>query len=178
MKALFKLENGILKPSEHVYGLKVFTDIIEQYPDEKDHIQIFKYIFYTVSLDSENNPFFNVKEEDKEEMILAELKEINFSTEDDCIQQALKFCEEIEITPIGRAYLGIKNMLDKVSEHLQTVSITSTGKDANLPALVNLASKFDSIRSSFEGTLESLKKEQRARKVRGNQTIGYDQKNY
>ncbi len=165
------MEKGVMVPSEHCYNLTTLKEIIKEYPN--DHMSIFSYLFYMCCPDPDINPFTNVKEFEKEEMILEQLQ-VEWSTEDEKISEALKFCKKLYETPTLRAYNGIKNMLDRLADYMDETEITH-GRDGNITAIVNAAAKFDQIRSSFKGAMEDLAKEQKSQ-VRGSQKLAYDQK--
>ena len=143
---------------------------MDAYPSE--HLQIYAYLFYMTCPNPDLNPFFDVPEAEKEEIILQEV-EADFSTDEDSIVNALKMCEKIYQTPTYRAYMGIKTMLDRLAKYMETTEIEH-GRDGNITALVNAAAKFESIRQSFKGTLRDLEEEQQSQ-VRGGQNLAYDQ---
>jgi hypothetical protein len=165
------MDKGVLVPTEHCYNLNTLKDIIEAYPD--DHMSIFSYLFYMCCPDPDINPFVNLKEYEKEDVILKQLQ-VEWSTEDEQIIDALAFCKKLYETPSLRAYNGIKHMLDRIADYMERTPITD-GKDGNLTQLTNTAAKFDQIRSSFKGAMEDLAKEQKSQ-VRGHQRLAYDQK--
>lgn len=170
MIRLFDIQNGKLVPSEHCYTLKFLKDIMDQYPEE--HLKVYTYLFYMSCPNPDLNPFFDVPEADKEEIILQEV-DADFSTDDDLITHALKLCKKMYETPTYRAYAGIKSMLDRLAKYMETTEIEH-GRDGNITALVNAASKFEAIRQSFKGTLRDLEEEQQSQ-VRGGQNLAYDQ---
>ena len=95
-----------------------------------------------------------------------------FSTEDDSVFIALKFCERMYETPTSRAYDGMRTALDRIARYLSTTQITD-GKDGNIGQIRALAKDFDSIRQSFKGAYKDLQEEQQS-KVRGGQGLAYD----
>lgn len=167
---LFDVQNGKVIPSEHCFTLKALKDIMENYPD--DHLKIYQYLFYMTCPNPDMNPFFNVPDADKEELILREI-EAEFSTEDEDIQIALIFCEKMYETPTSRAYVGMQKALDRISRYLGTAQITD-GKDGNIAQIRALAKDFDGIRQSFKGVYKDLQEEQQSR-VRGGGSMAYDQ---
>lgn len=171
MVKLFNIENGVVVPSEHCYTLRFLARIMDRYPDS--HMKIYQYLFYMYCNNPELNPFFNIKEIEKEELILREL-DADFDPEDTIIADAAILTKKMYETPTLRAYMGIKQMLDGLADYMGTVVITD-GRDGNLTALANVASKFDKIRDSFKGALRDLEDEQK-RTTRGGQDIAYDQK--
>jgi hypothetical protein len=143
---------------------------MDHYGDEA--VQIYAYIFYMTCPNPDLNPFFDVPETEKEEIILREV-DADFSTDDDLIVNAVKTCEKLYQTPTYRAYMGIKAMLDRLAKYMETTDIEH-GRDGNITALVNAAAKFEAIRQSFKGTLRDLEEEQQST-VRGGQNLAYDQ---
>jgi len=87
MIRLFDIQNGKVTASEHCYTLKFLKDIMDEYPDE--HLRIYAYLFYMTCPNPDLNPFFDVPERDKEEIILQEV-DADFSTDDELITHAIK----------------------------------------------------------------------------------------
>ena len=170
MVRLFDIQNGTIVPSEHCYVLRDLKMIIETYPD--DYQNVFAYLFYMTCPNPDLNPYFDTQEHEKEELILSQLN-VNFSTEDDTIIDALRLCEKLYETPTFRAYMGIKSMLDRLASYMGTSTLTD-GRDGNINSIVNAAAKFEQIRISFKGAYKDLMEEQKS-SVRGGQQIAYDQ---
>lgn len=169
---LFDMDKGVLVPTEHCYNLKALKVIINEYPE--DHMSIFSYLFYMTCPDPEINPFSNLKEFEKESVIMEQLQVETWSSEEEEIEKALMFCTKLYETPTLRAYKGIKSMLDRLADYMETVAITH-GRDGNLTALTNTAAKFDLIRASYKGAMKDMADEQKSQ-VRGHQKLAYDQK--
>lgn len=168
---LFDVKNKVLIPTEHCYALDFLKTIMELYP--QSYIEIYKYIYYMGSMDPDNNPFFNVPEDDKESLILSEIDSSYFDVEDDLIKEALEKYKTLESTPTLRAYVGIKSMLDRLSTYMTDTNI-SHGRDGNITALLSAAEKFHKIRESFKGVYRDLMDERKSR-VRGDRARSYDQ---
>ena len=166
---LFDIQNNVLIPTEHCYSLKALKDIMEEYPN--NYLKIYQYLFYMTCPNPDLNPFFYTPVLDKEDLILEQI-EGDFSTEDDSIFVALKFCERMYETPTSRVYNGIASMLDRLGRYMETTSITD-GRDGNITALVNAAAKYEAIRGSFKGAYKDLQEEQKST-VRGGQGLAYD----
>lgn len=170
MIRLFDVVNNKVVPSEHCYTMLCYKDIMDAYPE--DHTKIFAYLFYLSCPNPDLNPFFDVPEVDKEELIRREVGG-DFDSDDDLISNALEVTKKLYETPTVRAYMGIKTMLDRLAKYMETTEIEH-GRDGNITALINAASKFEAIRQSFKGTLRDLQEEQ-STTVRGNQSLAYDQ---
>lgn len=169
MIRLFDVQNGKVIPSEHCYTLKFLKTILDEYDQEA--IKVITYLFYMSCPSPDLNPFFDVPENDKEELILQEV-DGDFSTEDELILHALKMCKQLYETPTYRAYMGMKSMLDRLGKYMETTEIEH-GRDGNITALVNAAAKFQQIRDGFKGAYRDLQEEQQST-VRGGQNLAYD----
>lgn len=170
MTKLFDIENKVLIPSESCYALPTLRRIMDEYPE--NYLKVYQYLFYMSCPNPDINPFFHAAEDDKEEIILAEI-DADFSPEDDYIPGALEFCKKLYETPTSRAYNGIKQMLDRLGRYMETTNITD-GRDGNLTALVNAAAKYQQIREAYKGAYKDLQEEQAGR-ARGGAGLAYDQ---
>lgn len=167
---LFDIQNNIIVPTEHCYTLKALKDIMDEYPE--DYLKIYQYLFYMTCPNPDMNPFFYTPDIDKENLIMQQI-EGEFSTEDDSIFTALKFCERMYETPTSRAYKGIASMLDRLARYMEVTTITA-GRDGNINSLISAAKNYDAIRQSFKGAYKDLQEEQSSR-VRGGIGMAYDQ---
>jgi len=170
MIRLLDIQNGKVVPTEHCFTLKFLKDIMNEYP--LDYLKVYAYLFYMSCPNPDLNPFFDVPEADKEELILREV-DAEFSTEDDSIVHALTMCKRLYETPTYRAYQGIKKFLDKMGESLGQEQL-SYGRNGNADSLLKMAERFDNVRQSFKGVYKDLMEEQQSQ-VRGGQNLAYDQ---
>ncbi|HEY4062351.1 MAG TPA: hypothetical protein VGM30_10645 [Puia sp.] len=169
MVRLFDILNGQVIPSEHCYTLKSLKDIMENH--QEDYLTIYLYLFYMTCPNPDLNPFFDVPENDKEELITQEIG-ASFSLDDEYILNGKNLCEKLYQTPTYRAYVGIKSMLDKLARYMENTPIEH-GRDGNLTGLINAAAKFEQIRQSYKGAFKELEEEQKST-VRGGKNLAYD----
>lgn len=170
MIRLFDIQNGQVVASEHCYTLKFLKDIMDKFPD--DHLKMYAYIFYMTCPNPDMNPFFDVPEQDKEELILKEV-DADFSTDEPELSYAMDMCKKMYETPTYRAYQGIKIALDNMAKFMATEQVTS-GRDGSATAILRIAERFDMVRQSFKGVYRDLMDEQQS-SVRGGQNLAYDQ---
>jgi len=170
MVRLFDIQNGQVVPSEHCYTLSSLKRIMDEYGEEA--VKVYAYLFYMTCPNPDLNPFFDMPEQDKEELILAEV-DGDFSGEDESVIVALKVCQKMYETPTYRAYNGIKIALDNMATFMATEKPTS-GRDGSATALLRIAERFDAVRQSFKGVYRDLQEEQQS-SVRGGQRLAYDQ---
>jgi len=114
MIRLFDLQNGQVIPTEHCYTIAYLKDIMDEYPE--DYLSIYAFLFYMTCPNEDLNPYFNIKEEDKESVILQDIR-ANFTTEDPLVITALTNIKELFETPTSRAFRGIKIALDEYEKN-------------------------------------------------------------
>lgn len=165
---LFDLDNGVLVPSLHCYSLKSLKAVQEKFP--KDYLKVYKYIFYKTCSDPKLNPFFNMIEEDKEDLIVKE-SQIDFSLDNPIITEALDTCAKLYDTPTKRAYEGMKTMMDKLALFFKSQALT-TGRDGSLTAMTQAAGKYNELRESFKGVEKDYMEE--IAQTRGKSFVAYD----
>jgi len=167
---LFDIQNSVVIPTEHCYTIITLKKIMDDYPE--DYLKIYQYIFYMTCPSPDLNPFFNLADDNKEEIILAEI-DAEFSPEDDGIPEAIVFCKKLYETPTMRAYEGIKKALDNIAYYMNTTTITD-GRDGNINQIRAMAKDFEAIRQSYKGAYKDLQEEQKSQ-TRGGQGLAYDQ---
>ncbi len=167
---LFDVQNGKVIPTEHCYTLEFLKDLMEEYPDT--YMSVYQYLFYMSCPNPDLNPFFNLPEHEKEDIIIEQVG-LEESTEDSKIRYSLDMCRKLYETPTYRAYVGIKSMLDRLARYMETTAIEH-GRDGNINSMVNAAAKFEQIRNSYKGAFSDMKEEQESQ-VRGGAGLAYDQ---
>ncbi len=167
---LFDIQNNNLILTEHCYALPFLKKVMDEYPDT--HLDVYKYVFYMSCPNPDLNPFFNLPENEKEDIIIEEVG-LEESVEDGTIRYALDMCKKLYETPTYRAYVGIKSMLDRLAKYMEVTAIEH-GRDGNINSMVNAAAKFESIRQSYKGAFSDMKQEQES-SVRGGAGLAYDQ---
>jgi len=167
---LFDIQNEKVVPTEHCYTIKFLKDIMDEYPDT--YLSVYQYLFYMSCPNPDLNPFFNLPEHEKEDIIVEQVG-LEESTEDSKIRYSLDMCRKLYETPTYRAYVGIKSMLDRLARYMETTQIEH-GRDGNINSLVNAAAKFEQIRNSYKGAFSDMKEEQESQ-VRGGAGLAYDQ---
>ena len=89
---LFDIQNDKVVPTEHCYSLKFLKDIMEAFPET--YLNVYQYLFYMTCPNPDLNPFFNLPEHEKEDMIVEEIQ-MEESSEDELIQMALIKCQKL-----------------------------------------------------------------------------------
>jgi uncharacterized protein YjgD (DUF1641 family) len=168
---LFDVEGKNLVPSQACYAIPWLERIMTLYPN--DYLQIYKYIFFTTCPDGTINPYVNLPEDEKEDVVMADLAPLKFSLEDDVIVDTVNKCKKLYETPVLRTFLGAKKMLDKVGRFLDDEEIT-TGKDGNSSEIRAMLKELSTYWENYN-KLENVLKEEQA-KVKGDRIIPFHQK--
>lgn len=171
MIKLFDVEGGAVIPTEHVYIHAPLKAIIDKYETEDKYMPVLEYVFYMSCPNPKMNPFLNLTEDEKEDYILSNI-EGDVDAEDILTIKAINHCKKLYETPTLRMFKSVKNVIDKIGDHLDEVSISS-GKDGNITEIMNTIAKFDQARKTFNNAMKDLDEEQS--RVRGDKAIAYDQ---
>lgn len=169
MIPLLDVSNGKIVPSVHTYNIPWLKRIIENFPEE--YLQVYSYIFYKTCPDGTLNPYVRLEEEAREDVILADLKP-TFWVEDLMILDTIERCKAMYETPVLRAFVGAKKMIDKMARYLSEQEITE-GKEGNAATIRGIMKELPDHWAAYRKWEEELNKEQA--KVRGNARIRYDQ---
>ena len=169
MIKLFDIENGVVKPTVHCYQISWLKAILDKY--KKDATKILGYLFY-MTCPSDDNPYVNIREEDKEGNIIRDLK-ITTSLEDKDIIRAREELSKMFETPSMRSYKAAKIMLDRISSYLE-LSAISDGKEGNLTDIRGLMKDLDAMRQTYKNAYRDMQDELTEKKTRGNQKRSYD----
>jgi len=167
---LFDIQEGKITPTEHCYTIASLKRIMDEYPD--DWKSIYPYLFYMTCLNDEENPFANVPEGDKEELILKEVGG-EFSPDEESIYTALETCRELFKTPTYNLYMAAKVGVERVADYIKGTLIAG-GRDGNEMAYLRYLKEYDEVCRSFEARYKAFKEENN-RTGRGGHNIAYDQ---
>ena len=167
---LFDIQNSNITPTEHCYTIASLKKIMDEYPE--DFNNIYTYLFYMSCLNEEENPFSNVPESDKRDMVLSQVGG-DFDPDDPDIEKALEVCRDLYKTPTYNLYMASKVGIEKISKYITSTMITQ-GRDGNDIAYLKYVDSFDKLCKSFEGRYNAFKQEQ-STIARGGHQIAYDQ---
>jgi hypothetical protein len=168
---LFDVEGRKIIPGQACYLIPWLKKIMDEFPE--DYIQVYSYIFFSACPDATINPYVNINEEDRENIILLDLKPIKFSLESPTVLYALERCIQLYETATFRIWKGAKIMLDQMADDLRTKKLIY-GKDGNAADLRGIMDKLPVYTKNFM-ELEKLLKEEQS-KVKGDRVIPYWQK--
>lgn len=161
-----------VQPTEHCYQIVWLKRLIDMFQEDEEYLTVLAYVFY-MSCPTPENPFFNVKEVDREIKICRSLQP-EFDREDLAILDAIDKLKELYTTPIMRSYDAMATMVDNLNEYIKTTEITD-GKDGNIGPLLRVLKDFKQVRDSYQDILKDVEEETKV-KGRGQSRIPYDQR--
>lgn len=126
---LFDIQERGIVPTEHCYSIGYLKDIIEEYGPNAG--KIFAYYHYMWDLNPDTNPFADLPEEEKVEVIVRNIcPEIDI--DDPLIQEGLELVGKLYETPNYRIFKGFKIVMDKLAKELYYVNISLNKEDGNI----------------------------------------------
>lgn len=167
---LFDVEDKKLVPSHACYAIPWLKKIMDIFPN--NYIDVYKYIFFTTCPDGTINPYVNLPEDEREDVVIADLSPLSFSLDDDIINQTISKCKKMYETPVLRTFIGAKKMLDKIARFLDEEEIT-TGKEGNATEIRGMLKELSTYWENYN-KLENVLKEEQA-KVKGDRIIPFHQ---
>lgn len=167
---LFDVKDKKLVPNQATYMVPELKAIINNFPDE--YLKVLWYVFSKTCPDG-TNPYINIEETRREEVIIADISPFKFWIEDLSIEAAIRKCEELYETPALRAYRGAKRMLDKIATYLDEQEITD-GKEGTATTIRGMMKELPDFWNTYRKMEDELNKEQA--KVRGGLKLRYDQR--
>ncbi len=170
MIQLFDIQNKQVTTHANCYLIPELKAIIDTFP--KDYLKILQYIAGMTIPDS-TNPYFDIEEHRREEVILADIKPFDGWIEDMLIEKAINKCNMLFSTPTLRAFMGAKKALDRIGKYLDETEITD-GKEGTSGTIERYMLKLPEFTDTYN-TMENKLKEEQA-KVRGSLKLRYDQK--
>lgn len=168
---LFDLDNGHVIPTIHCETIGYLKDIKKKYP--KDYLNIYAYLFYMSCLNEDENPFANVPEDDREDIIIKEVGG-KFSPDSDDIFKALQSTKKLYETPTYHLYISAKTALERMAHYLKNTPITD-GRDGNIKDVRDTIRQFGELKETFNQLYREFKEEQSSTTTRGGQSLAYDQ---
>lgn len=166
---IFDIQDKTVIPAVACYMTPELKAIIDYYPDE--YLKVLQYVFAMTCNDS-RNWYLNLSDDEREDVVLADIKPFNFSLEDVLVQEAIDKCNKLYETPILRNYLSVRAFMEKTSEALKSEELTF-GKDGNATELRNMAKSAGELWKTYKDFTTELMQEQSV--ARGKIKRSYDQ---
>lgn len=172
MVALFELQDGKIVLNEICYTSKTLKEVMKVFKKKEQYLKVYLVLFYMTCSDNKRNPFWQVREHEKEEIILKEC-EVDFGLDEPIYQEALDFCTRLYSTPTRRLYLASKKGLDKIAIYIEDTAIKQ-GEGGNEDVYLDYMMKSAKINEEFK-KLERAHDEEVSAALRGGAKLSYDE---
>ena len=147
---LFQIKNGRATITDHCRTNAYYNQIIKKY-GESDAVKIFTVFQYASDLNPETNPYANVSETEKLEIIIracaADLP-LFIDWDDELLQEGLQLSQKLFETGAYRAYLAIKSLRDKLTDSIHQAQVTLTKDEGNVGELNKALLMYETINES------------------------------
>lgn len=147
---LFDIKNGKATITDHCYTIGYYNDIIKKY-GEDIAVKIFTVFQYMSDLNPETNPFANISEIEKLEVVVRSCAPdlpLHIDWDDEIIQEGMELTRKMFETGTYRAYLAIKGMRDKLTQEMELVSISMYKEDGNVGEVKKALEVYETINES------------------------------
>lgn len=168
---VFHIQGGVFTLTEYAVTINTFKSIQDEYGENSP--KIWAFLHYMKSLDKMTNPFFNIPEIEKEEVVTREIcPEID--TDAPSIKEALDLVERIYTTATYTIYKGFKMMMEKLGKYLQDNELVA-GKDGNFDQILRAAKNYPDLNRSFKEAYKEYEEELGNGKAWGDTNLAYDE---
>lgn len=144
---LFAVSNGKATITDHCYTNVYLKNIIDKYGKE-NAVKIFTVFQYMADLDSDTNPYANISEIEKLEVIIracAPNLPIDIDWNDEEMEEGIELTRKMFETGGYRAYLAIKTLRDKLTEAIQEAQVSVYKEDGNVNELNKALAMYETI---------------------------------
>lgn len=168
---LFDIKDKIAIPTEHCYTVAAFKNVIDEFGENSG--KIFALCHYMYSLNEKTNPFANIPEPEKEEVIVRQICP-ELDTDNQIVREALEMTAKLYETTIQRLFKGWKINIDKLGIYLQKAEWID-GKEGNMSQILALAKGYRDLRDAYNQAYKEYQEEQGIETTRGGARLAYDE---
>lgn len=166
---LFSVKNGKATITDHCYTNSYFNKIIKLY-GELDAVKIFTVFQYMSDLNPDTNPYANVSEIEKLEVVIracASDLPITIDWNDELLEEGIEITRKLFETGAYRAYLAIKTLRDKLTDAIQSAQVSVYKEDGNIGELNKALSMYETINESTRKAFSEFEAENGAIQRKG-----------
>lgn len=158
---LFDVKNGKATITDHCYTNIYYNNIIKKY-GEDTAVKIFTVFQYMSDLNPETNPYANVSEIEKLEVVIRSCASdlpLDIDWDDELLVEGMELTRKLFETGAYRAYLAIKGMRDKLTEEMNLVNISMYKEDGNVGEVKKALEVYETINESTKKAFSEFEAE-------------------
>ncbi len=147
VKKLFDVKNGIATITDHCYTNVYLNDIIKKHGKDIA-VKIFTVFQYVADLNPETNPYSDISEVEKLEVVIracAPDLPLEVDWDDEVMQEGIELTRKMFETGTYRAYLALKTVRDKLTEEMNLVNISMYKDDGNVGEVKKALEVYETI---------------------------------
>lgn len=168
---LFEIDGDIAKPTALCYQVPYLKDIIDEYGENA--IKIFRFFHYMWDLNPATNPYVNLAEEEKIEVITRNICP-DIDIDDQLIKEGLELVGKLYETETYRIYKGFKRAMDKLATQISFVQISLYKDDGNAGEVDKAVRLYDNLKARLKESYQDLMDEMNVVNARGGGRRAYD----
>lgn len=168
---LFNIEGEVATPTDLCYHIPYLKDVIDEYGSNA--IKIFRFYHYMWDLNPNTNPFVNLLEEEKIEVISRQIcPEIDIDAP--LIREGLELVGKLYETELYRVYKGFKQAIDKIAIEIKYVKVSLYKEDGNSAEIDRAVKLYDNLKTRLKEAYQELMDEMNVTNSRGGGKRSYD----
>ena len=147
LNRLFEIKNGRATITDHCYTNVYFKTIIDTF-GEMDAVKIFTVFQYMADLNPETNPYVDVSEVEKLEVVIracAPDLPLEVDWNDETFEEGIELTRKMFETGTYRAYLALKTVRDRLTDEMNSVSISMYKDDGNVGEVKKALEVYETI---------------------------------
>lgn len=157
MVKLFDIhQDGRFTPTEDVLGMNSFKNIFDEFGENSG--KVLAYIHYMKDLNPATNPYANLSEEIKQEVIIRQTCPELDIIENITVEDALELVEQLYETDGYKMYKAFKSVWDKTAKMLYEEEM-SMGVDGNAKDVQLIVKNYKDLRESLKLALQDFQDE-------------------
>lgn len=172
MIRIFKIEAGEIVLNDICTTSKTLKRVQDVFAENENFKKVYLLIYYLLCPDRDTNPYCDLPEDEKKEVIVAELG-IDFSLDEPAYNEAFLFCEKLYTTPTRRFFTDCKIGMERQGEYLRTTKITY-GRDGNDTTYLATLKSVGAIAKQFM-EVQKLYEQEVGAALRGGAKLAYDE---
>lgn len=153
MIKLFEVRETGIFPTEHCYTNTYLKGIIEEYGDNAG--KVFAFMHYMKSANPTENPYFNVPDLQKREVIQHSVCP-ELDLDNDLVDYCLEIVEKLYETTFSRMYKASKRIMDELSYELSFVKLSIDAHDGNSGELLKAYKLYNDLKAGYKDAYNDM----------------------
>lgn len=156
IKLFHVTKEGIFLPSEEVLGMNSFKNLFDEYGDNSG--KVLAYLHYMCDANPETNPFANLSEDRKQEIIIRQTCPELDLLDNEVVEDTMELVNAIYETDGSKMYKAFKSVWDKTAIMLSDAEL-SMGGDGNMKDVLATVKAYKDLKENLGLALKAYQEE-------------------